>query len=343
MLQEMDVKRLTQWFEKDHRAMPWREEITPYRIWISEIMLQQTQVAAVIPFFQRFMNAFPDVASLAKASMDEVLKSWAGLGYYSRARNIKKTAEVVQALGAFPSTVEGLLKLPGVGPYTAGAIASIAYEIPAPIVDGNVIRVFARQMAFSQISSSRAQVWRWAEKHVLQAQRLGISPRIYNQAVMELGATLCTAKSPDCGNCPVSPGCKGKSNPSLYPKPIPKKWIEVNEDRFLIRMGQRILLAQAREGEWRAGLWDLPTKDQLAERIGKKSSSRPLGVLVTQVKLIVTRHKILRSIYTLSPTLGQKKQLSGQCPELRFFDSDALPPHGAGLKKSLSAAESVLP
>ncbi len=331
MLQEMDIKRLTGWFEKDHRVMPWRTEVTPYRVWISEIMLQQTQVAAVIPYFEQFMKEFPDVASLASASLDEVLKLWAGLGYYSRARNIKRAAELIHSSGTFPSTVPDLLALPGIGPYTAGAIASIVYGIPAPIVDGNVIRVFARQMAQTQISSSREEVWNWAREQVLEAKKMGISPRIYNQSVMELGATLCTPKSPDCGHCPVSKSCKGSSTPGLYPKPVSKRWIEVEEDRLLIRVGPKILLTQARVGEWRAGLWDLPTREQVEEP----------GVLIAKVKLIVTRHKILRKIYSSNPPSDLKERLRGSEPELQLFDENLLPAHGTGLKKSLQAVRTT--
>jgi A/G-specific adenine glycosylase len=329
MLQEMEQKKLAQWFEKDHRTMPWRSDPSPYRVWISEIMLQQTQVAAVIPYFQRFLERFPNVESLSSAPVEEVLKCWAGLGYYSRARNLHKAAQQISASGRFPGTLEDLLQLPGVGPYTAGAIASIAYEIPAPIVDGNVIRVFARQHKQKKITSTRKEVWAWAKEEVFNANKEGTSPRVFNQALMELGATVCTPRKPDCQNCPVAATCLGQDQSELYPLPVKKDWVEIQEECLLLFSGDRVLLSLAKKGEWREGLWDLPRLSEVAGLDGGSEKK------VASVRLTVTRHKIMRAIYTRKSNHEVGTDwVTGN--NLKFFSLKELPPHGAGLRKSLS-------
>lgn len=199
---------LISWYEKEKRNLPWREERDPYKIWVSEIMLQQTRVDTVIPYFQRFMEKFPTIEALAKAEEEEVLKAWEGLGYYSRARNLHSAVKEVQEKygGKVPDTYEEISKLKGVGPYTAGAILSIAYGKPEPAVDGNVMRVFSRILTIWE-DIGKASARKTFEKVVREL----ISPEhpsSFNQALMDLGATICTPTSPLCLLCPVQEHCQ---------------------------------------------------------------------------------------------------------------------------------------
>ena len=225
------------WYQHQGRKdLPWQNPITPYRVWISEIMLQQTQVSTVIPYFERFMASFPTVADLAKASVDEVLHHWTGLGYYARARNLHKTAQLIsfEMNQQFPDTVEELSQLPGIGRSTAGAIRSIGFKQPAAILDGNVKRVLARYAAIDGWPGKTAvhnQLWDVAELYSPDQHT-----QEYTQAMMDLGALLCTKKSPDCGSCPIARGCKAKAegNQALYPGKKPKKLTPVRESIFLM-------------------------------------------------------------------------------------------------------------
>lgn len=188
-------RKLLKWFDRDQRDMPWRKDRDPYRIWVSEIMLQQTQVKTVIPYFNRWMKTFPTVHALAKAPLPKVLKQWEGLGYYSRARNLHKAAHIVsQELdGNIPDTLPGILKLPGIGRYTAGAILSIAYDQPVPVLDGNVKRVVSRLFLMKDngaTTASETRLWNKAESLVPRKR-----PGDFNQALMELGATVCLPKN----------------------------------------------------------------------------------------------------------------------------------------------------
>ena len=214
------------WYQHQGRTdLPWQNPITPYRVWISEIMLQQTQVTTVIPYFERFMTSFPTIESLAEASIDEVLHHWTGLGYYARARNLHKTAQIVafEMNQQFPDTVDALSALPGIGRSTAGAIRSIGFRKPAAILDGNVKRVLARFAAIDGWPGKTAvhnQLWDVAE-HYSPDQRT----QEYTQAMMDLGALLCTKTSPQCGSCPIASGCEAltQGNQSLFPGKKPKK------------------------------------------------------------------------------------------------------------------------
>jgi len=220
---------LLEWFEANQRSLPWRETSDPYAIWVSEIMLQQTQVATVKSYYERWMELFPDVDTLAQASIEEVLDVWAGLGYYRRAKFLHRGArEVVDNLdGQIPDSAKGLKKLPGIGPYTAGAIASIAYGEAAPLVDGNVERVFARLFAIEgdpKTTANQKSFWKIAETLVDPT-----SPGDFNQSLMELGATVCTPKKPTCLLCPVRERCQGfaTGEPTQFPATVkrskPKK------------------------------------------------------------------------------------------------------------------------
>jgi A/G-specific adenine glycosylase len=254
--------RLLHWFDRHGRKdLPWQRDITPYRVWVSEIMLQQTQVATVIPYYERFLQRFPDVATLAAASEDEVLHLWTGLGYYSRARNLHRAAQRIcrEFGGRFPVEVAQLEQLPGIGRSTAGAIAAIAGGQRAAILDGNVKRVLARFHAvpgYPGESATAAALWHYAEAHTPQ-QHLPA----YTQAMMDLGATLCTRSRPACGICPLADDCRGRAqgNPTDYPGRKPRKALPVRSTRMLIiERGREVLLQkQPPTGIW-AGLWTFP-------------------------------------------------------------------------------------
>lgn len=265
-------KLILQWFDAHGRKhFPWQQNKTPYRVWISEIMLQQTQVNTVIPYYEKFMQRFPDVLTLANAHEDEVLHSWAGLGYYSRARNLHRAAKMIlnEFAGQFPDNFEGLLKLPGIGRSTAGAILSIAYNQAAAILDGNVKRVLARFHGITQPINEKNienQLWALAESY-LDVKRMAD----YTQAMMDLGATLCTRSKPDCHPCPLIKHCSAHQQniTELIPQKKSTKKIPTRSATFLIFKYQDNILLQKRPstGIW-GGLWSFP---EIAGEIDKKN------------------------------------------------------------------------
>jgi A/G-specific adenine glycosylase len=211
--------QLLEWYRREARSLPWREQPGPYRTWLSEIMLQQTRVAAVVPYFEAFVARWPTVQGLARAPLEDVLGAWSGLGYYSRARNLHRAAQVVADRGAFPTTAKELESLPGVGRYTAGAIASIAMGQDAPLVDGNVERVLSRLFRLEEDPRSpqgKRALWQLAEKLLVRG-----SAGDWNQALMELGALVCLPGTPDCPNCPVASHCASHGTP--FAQSLPNK------------------------------------------------------------------------------------------------------------------------
>ena len=251
------------WFDQNGRKdLPWQKNPTPYRVWVSEIMLQQTQVTTVIPYYSRFMERFPDIATLAAASLDDVLHLWSGLGYYARARNLHKAAILVceQFNEQFPDSLEALETLPGIGRSTAGAILALACGQRQAILDGNVKRVLARYHALSGWPGQAAvlkQLWRLAEKHTPDYRVAE-----YTQAMMDLGATVCTRNKPACSECPLSTACKAlkTANPAQYPSPRPKRSLPVRDIHMVILLNDNhAVLLQKRPpaGIW-GGLWSLP-------------------------------------------------------------------------------------
>ncbi|GGY35991.1 A/G-specific adenine glycosylase [Bacterioplanes sanyensis] len=251
------------WYHQHGRKhLPWQQDITPYRVWVSEIMLQQTQVSTVIAYYERFMQRFPDVFALAKAEQDEVLHLWTGLGYYARGRNLHACAKAVvnQYDGHFPEDLDALEQLPGIGRSTAAAIASISMGMRAAIMDGNVKRVLTRFYAIEGWPGQTAinkQLWQLAESLAPEH-----SFREYTQGMMDLGATLCTRSKPACGICPLQPQCAGyaSGNPTQFPNPKPKK--EKPEKHTIMLMiensaGERWLYQRPQQGLW-GGLWSFP-------------------------------------------------------------------------------------
>jgi A/G-specific adenine glycosylase len=253
------------WYEKHRRDLPWRRSHDPYRVWVSEIMLQQTRVAAVIPYYERFLQRFPDAPALAAAPEQDLLAAWAGLGYYSRARNLQKAARQIVELGAFPSDYPTIRSLPGVGDYTAAAIASIAFNLPHAVMDGNVIRVLSRLRA--EAGNTRSAVVR--ERLRMVADRL-LDPRRpgdFNQALMELGATVCLPKQPQCSKCPLSRQCAARQLGRQNELPIklgrPDAAIAQKQVLVIERAGQVLVWQRPPDSRRLAGFWELPEPEQL--------------------------------------------------------------------------------
>ncbi len=255
---------LLPWFEQNARPLPWRETREPYRVWVSEIMLQQTRVEAVLGYYARFLNAFPTVQALADASEAQLYKLWEGLGYYSRARNLQKAARVICETygGVFPETYEAIRSLPGVGPYTAGAIASICFEQPRAAVDGNVLRVSARYL--SDDTSVDEPAFKARITRALEAVYPAGQCGAFTQALMELGAMVCTPRAPKCGSCPLRGDCAGLRSGTAERLPVKKAKKEkllVRKTVFLLRCGDRLALSRRAEDGLLAGLWELPNID----------------------------------------------------------------------------------
>ena len=252
------------WFREHARVLPWRTHPTPYRVWISEIMLQQTRVAAVLDYYRRFLEAVPTVADLAALPEDTLMKLWQGLGYYSRARNLQKAARQIleQFGGVFPNTYEEIRSLAGVGDYTAGAIASIAFGIPVPAVDGNVLRVVARVTGDSGDITSPAMKRRVtaALQEVIPSQE----PGLFNQAMMELGATVCLPNgAPLCPQCPAAPFCRALREERIGELPVkaPKRERRVEHRRvYLLFSGEAVALRRRPSKGLLAGLWEYPNE-----------------------------------------------------------------------------------
>jgi A/G-specific adenine glycosylase len=255
---------LLAWFDQHRRDLPWRRTSDPYKIWLSEVMLQQTRVETALPFYNRFLERFPTVGALARAEVEEVLTLWSGLGYYRRARQLHAAARRIAETGDFPSTVEGLLGLPGIGAYTAAAVASIAFGVVAPVMDGNVERVLSRCLALEEDPRSgpaRRELLA-AAAELLDPERPGDS----NQALMELGATLCSPRRPKCLLCPLRPGCRAslEGDPERYP--IPKVKREGEHHRLLVAVvedaddgdGGVLLFRRPEDSTLLAGTWELP-------------------------------------------------------------------------------------
>ncbi|MEB3901952.1 A/G-specific adenine glycosylase [Pseudomonas putida] len=270
MSPEQFSSAVLQWYDQHGRHdLPWQQGITPYRVWVSEIMLQQTQVSTVLNYFDRFMQALPTVQALAEAPEDEVLHLWTGLGYYTRARNLQKAARIVVERhgGEFPRNVEQLTELPGIGRSTAGAIASISMGIRAPILDGNVKRVLARytaQAGYPGEPKVANMLWATAERFTPLHRA-----NHYTQAMMDLGATLCTRSKPSCLICPLQRGCQAHllGQETHYPEPKPRKTLP--QRRTLMPLlanqdGAILLYRRPSSGLW-GGLWSLPELDTLEQ------------------------------------------------------------------------------
>ena len=278
--------KLLEWFHNNKREMPWRNSNDPYAIWVSEIMLQQTQVDTVIPYYEKFMQRFPTIHSLASAKLEEVFNYWQGLGYYRRAENLYKGAQMVDREydGIFPKDIELIKKIPGVGPYTAGAIASIAFHTPAPAVDGNVMRVLARQFLIEE-DISQVKNRKLFEQKVMEL--IGEDPNSFNQALMELGALVCTPKNPSCKGCPMQNSCMAYESSSVLDYPVNLKKVKIEMFCFkvlLIRKKDEVWMEKRPKEGLLANLWGFPIlNDRDWETFKKLRLSFELSEEVTHV------------------------------------------------------------
>jgi A/G-specific adenine glycosylase len=303
--------QLLAWFDIHKRDLPWRKTKDPYQILLSEVLLQQTQVSRGLVFFERFLTAFPTIQDLASAPLEAVLKAWEGAGYYARARNLHSAAQII-ALNGMPSTLAGLLELPGVGRYTAGAVASIALGLAVPVVDGNVRRVLARWM--SEALPSEDWLWAYSEG-LLQKTR----PGDWNQAIMELGATVCTPKSPSCGSCPVSSQCQAFLTNQVEAVPAPKTRAvvkEVNAVALVVGNNGRYLLEQRPKKGLLGGLHGFPlleverdqqkALEELLEKYRITTLPRHVGV----VSHTMTHRQFQIQVFEVQSQIAQLEQPS---------------------------------
>lgn len=333
---------LTNWFAANRRCLPWRQNRTPYRVWISELMLQQTRVDQVVPYFERWMARFPTLDALAAASVDDVLKLWEGLGYYSRARRIHATALLLvrERAGAFPDTLEGLQALPGIGPYTAAAIGSLAYGLDAAVVDGNVIRVLARVFAFrgdTAGASGRKRLQGWADALLPHGRAAE-----FNEAMMELGATVCMPRQPRCEACPLRKVCRAaaKGSPEKFPvkaarKRVPHKHVGA---AVIIDAKGRYLIAQRRHEDMLGGLWEFPGGKQepgeTMEACIAREILEELGVSIeVGPHLVTVRHAF--SHFTMDLHAHSCRLVSGrpralQCAAVKWSTRAGLDQHAFG-------------
>ncbi|MCZ6769257.1 MAG: A/G-specific adenine glycosylase [Acidobacteria bacterium] len=258
------ASHLLKWYRENRRDLPWRKNSDPYRVWVSEVMLQQTQVKTVVPYFEEFLRTYPSIEALANAQENEILSTWSGLGYYKRARNLHKAAQIVceQHGGEFPPDLSQALQLPGIGPYTAGAILSLAYGKPVPILDGNIGRLFSRYLKIEGAleGSTLAQLRRFLVQLVSEAS-VAESIRDFNQALMEMGALVCTPRNPQCVSCPLAASCIAYEKGLEKTLPQPRTRRAVQEFHYtvaLIARGEKYLLTQNREDTFLRGFWEFP-------------------------------------------------------------------------------------
>ena len=322
-------ERLTQisapllaWYQTAARSLPWRDAPTPYHVWLSEIMLQQTRVEAVLPYYRRFLEALPDIPALAAAEEEQLHKLWEGLGYYSRVRNLQKAAVQVMERygGALPASYQLLLELCGIGEYTAGAISSIAFGIPVPAVDGNVLRVLSRILA------SEADIMKPQIKALYRRLLLDIMPREcpgdFNQALMELGATVCLPNGmPKCAECPLRLSCTAylQGNPLLYPVKGEKKPRRIEEKTvFVLRSPQGVLLRKRPANGLLAGLWEFPNI------VGKLSQNKARAYLQTQGILCHSFVTLPEAKHVFTHVEWQMKGYLAECGTITPKDGEVL-------------------
>jgi A/G-specific adenine glycosylase len=343
--------QLLRWYRAHRRDLPWRRSSDPYAIWISESMLQQTRVDTVIPYYERFVARFPDAQALARANLDEVLEQWTGLGYYSRARNLHRAAQVLvrEYDGQLPDDPEALRALPGVGRYTAGAVASIAFDRPEPVVDGNVARVLARLRDIREDVASAPVVRRlWEEAAALAA---GPDPGDLNQALMELGATVCTPRRPRCSDCPVARRCAAlrTGDPEALPvktRKTPPRPIAAVAGR-VERRGRLLAVQRPPEGLL-GGLWELPGGELLAGEDPASAMVRSLrertGLAVPgvdalgEVEHVFTHLRLTLHVFRCKPPSGRVRLAGFDRHRWVSERSFAALPQGGANRKALELA-----
>jgi A/G-specific adenine glycosylase len=326
---------LLTWYDHAKRDLPWRENPTPYRVWVSEIMLQQTQVATVLPYYLRWMERFPTVESLAAADEQTVLSLWQGLGYYRRGRQLHAAAQKL-ASQPMPQTATEWQKFPGIGPYTAGAIASIALGEAVPLVDGNVERVFARLNAFPASGPAlHRAAWDWAT-----AQMVTDRPGDWNQALMELGATVCRPRDPDCPNCPVQEFCEAlaRGKATDFPVPGPKKaTVGLVHEVYVPVCGGKWGVRQIPHGQWWQSMWEFYRVDQTADSVAEATETLDAQTfeIAGQFRHAVTHHRIAVTVYRVECRVPH--------PDLRWVDRETLSalPMPAAQRKALALCDKL--
>ena len=298
------VPRLLDWYAANARDLPWRRTCDPYSIWVSEIMLQQTQVSTVIAYWERWMRALPTVQELADAKPAQVLKLWEGLGYYSRARNLQAAAkEIVKKHdGQFPCDPADIRSLRGIGRYTAGAISSIAYGLPEPIVDGNVVRILTRIFGIRENPNDKTtheHLWSLAGTLVAKADDCSA----LNQSLMELGATVCTPRQPDCAACPVTRSCVAQRENdigSIPAKGKPVRYVKKQIDVFIVTDGACYLVQQRPAGGVNGGFWEFPNSES-----GNKYSAANSGQPFATARHSITRYRIQLNAHLIHTKRGE--------------------------------------
>src|ERR1017187_8063204 len=338
------VQSLLVWFARNARPLPWRRTRDPYAVWVSEVMLQQTQVKTVLPYWERWMGALPNLAALAKAKPQTLHKLWEGLGYYTRVRNLQRAARLIveQHGDRLPDDFDALLALPGIGRYTAGAICSIAFDQPQPILDGNVIRVLTRLCGIAGDPRERktnARLWQLAQELVLQAaetdKRTSTSPHAtrntqhaprrcsqFNQSLMELGALICTPRQPRCDFCPIAKHCVAYRQDRVHQLPGLSRRIRATPRRFVAFIAQRrgrFLVRQRPAGVVNAHLWESPIRQLPPDDSDlKRAARRALGVLPRKRELLATiKESIPRDRSTLEAYLVSRSEAAGIPPEAK--------------------------
>jgi A/G-specific adenine glycosylase len=349
------ARRLSRWYRAHRRDLPWRRTRDPYAVWVSEVMLQQTTVEVVIPRWRRFLARFPTVEALARARESAVLAEWSGLGYYARARNLHRAARAIAARAAFPRTLDGLRELPGIGPYTAAALASIAFGVPAAVVDGNVVRVLCRLRGLRLDPKAPRTLARLRrEAQALVPVR---NPGDHNQAVMELGALVCTPQAPRCGACPLRTLCKAAASgePEGFPRrPRPAKLRSIHLVAGIVERRKRILLVEDKtlvEGHLCVPMFPVRGRQRPANvlRKGWEGIARRKATALEAVATL--RHSVLDRRYvvslftfkekTPSPSRSRQQGLDDPLPpsKIRLLSPSQIArhPHGGLLLKVLAA------
>jgi A/G-specific adenine glycosylase len=334
-LRQQIQERLFAWSRTHRRDLPWRGERDPYRIWVSEVMLQQTQVKTVIPYYRRFLSRFPTLHSLAEANLDEVLKAWEGLGYYARARNLHRAARQVMADhgGQLPDHRNVLLALPGIGPYTVGAILSLAFGQDAAVLDGNVRRILSRLFAIDgdpRSAATRRRLWNLTEA-LLPVGQAGP----FNEALMDLGATVCTARDPRCVECPLSEGCQGyqSGDTERYPPRVPRRPLPHHDIAAgVIWRGDQFLISKRHTDDLLGGLWELPGGKQESGETLEECLAREVreelgieiavGDLLMTVRHAYTHFRVTLHVFHCRYLCGEPQALD--CADWRWVRLDEL-------------------
>jgi A/G-specific adenine glycosylase len=324
-------KSLLSWYASEKRDLPWRKTKDPYAIFVSEMMLQQTQVKTVIPYYERFLKELPDWKSLARAKPDKVLKLWEGLGYYRRARNLQAAARMILSDfdGCLPDNQEDIRRLPGVGAYSAGALLSIAYQKPHPLVDGNVIRVYSRLFLLQgnlKTGEGHKKVWEMAQKFMSPK-----NPGDFNQALMELGATLCLSVNPLCLLCPFVSKCQAARQGLQNELPEAAKsadMVEISMVAIYARKKGKILIKKrANDERWLKNMWEFPSAEgktfqDAIQKLGKDLKIK-IGEALQEVRHQITNHKIHLKLFKAVPLKNFK--LPGHCRWVSMTDLPRFP------------------